>query len=200
MNQPLSRLPDIATLRQRCQAMAMLDAVLSPEWEDRYYSFNAAWGDAEELASMRNGSGDNWFIVFSAAGVYGQCFDHEAPNAPEVLDAVPAVFGPYVTEPAFADHTGSQAVTACFWRENDAAWGAAAADRGGDDLLELLLDGTPEAYKIWAEDYYEVDVNLAAAQHVYAMQPLTTEIVADLNPDVEISDLEDDIAEINYPR
>jgi hypothetical protein len=30
--------------------MAMLDAVLSPEWEDRYYSCNVAWGDAEALA------------------------------------------------------------------------------------------------------------------------------------------------------
>ncbi|MFD6400224.1 hypothetical protein [Nocardia sp. NPDC060249] len=92
MNHLLPRLPDIATLRRRCQAMAMLDAVLSPEWADRYYSYDAAWGATEELASMRNSSGDNWFIVFCAAGVYGQSFDHEAPSAPEVLENVPAVF------------------------------------------------------------------------------------------------------------
>ncbi|MFJ9743779.1 hypothetical protein ACIRS4_37680, partial [Streptomyces sp. NPDC101166] len=99
----MRRLPEIQVLRDRCRAMAMLDAILSPEWESRYYSFDSTWGEGEEVASMRNGSGDDWFIVFSGAGVYGRGFDHEAPNAPDVLQAVPSVFEIYVTEPAFAD-------------------------------------------------------------------------------------------------
>lgn len=35
-------LPDIATLRQRAKALAMLDAIVSPEWEYRYFSYNAS--------------------------------------------------------------------------------------------------------------------------------------------------------------
>ncbi|MEV4156642.1 hypothetical protein AB0J48_26840 [Nocardia salmonicida] len=201
MNHLIPGLPDIATLRGRCQAMAMLDAVLSPEWEGRYHSYNAAWGDGEELASMRNGSGDSWFIVFSAAGVYGQSFDHEAANAPHVLEAVPSVFGPYVTEPAFADHTGSPAVTGCFWRVADAAdWSISTAGHGAHDLLDLVLEGTPDAYKAWAEDYYGTSVNLSCVERIYALRPLTADIVAGLNPEAEIFDLEDDIIEIDYPR
>ena len=49
----LSLLPDVARLRQTLQAMAMLDAVLCPEWQFRYYSFNAAWAAGEQMGSMR---------------------------------------------------------------------------------------------------------------------------------------------------
>ncbi|MEV4128515.1 hypothetical protein [Nocardia sp. NPDC049707] len=201
MNDLLRRLPEIAVLRDRCRTMAMLDAILSPEWEFRYFSFNARWGDAEEMASMRNGSGDDWFIVFTDAGVYGRGFDHEAPNAPQVLQAVPGVFGSYVAEPAFADHDGSPRATVCFWREPaDAEWGIAAADQGGHGLFELLVEGTPEAYQNWAEDYYETDVSLPAVEHVYALRPLTPAVVTQLNPEVELVDLDLDIDEIGYPR
>lgn len=37
----LGALPDIATLERLCQSLALLDAILSREWEYRYYSFNA---------------------------------------------------------------------------------------------------------------------------------------------------------------
>ncbi|MFE4802065.1 hypothetical protein ACFRFL_45945 [Streptomyces sp. NPDC056708] len=36
--------------------------------------------DGEEMASMRNGSGDEYSIVFSAAGAYVRGFDHETPT------------------------------------------------------------------------------------------------------------------------
>ena len=38
----LSRLPSIASFRRLTRALAMLDAVLSPDWEARYYSFKLA--------------------------------------------------------------------------------------------------------------------------------------------------------------
>jgi hypothetical protein len=61
------QLPDIAVVRDRSRSLAMLDAILSPEWEYRYYSFDATWGPEDELASMRNGTGDDYAIVFSPA-------------------------------------------------------------------------------------------------------------------------------------
>jgi hypothetical protein len=76
------RLPDIPVVRDRSRALAMLDAILSPEWEYRYYSFVAAWGPAQELASMRNGSGDDYAIVFSPAGAWIRVFAHESPMSP----------------------------------------------------------------------------------------------------------------------
>ncbi|WP_198347813.1 hypothetical protein [Nocardia terrae] len=201
MKELLGRLPEISALRDRCRAMAMLDAIVSPDWESRYYSFNSAWGEGEEMASMRDGQGNDWFIVFTAAGVYGRGFDHEAPNAQQVLRAVPSVFESQVAEPAFADHEGAPLATVCFWREpGDDEWGVSTADLGGQGLFELLLEGTPQAYRLWAADYYEVDLDLAAVEHVYELQPLTPAVIDRINPAVRLSDLHDDLEEIGYPR
>ena len=51
----LSLLPPIDQLRSVLQAMAMLDAILSPEWEYRYYSFNARWSKGATYWSIEAG-------------------------------------------------------------------------------------------------------------------------------------------------
>jgi hypothetical protein len=63
-------LPPIEQLIRRCRALAVLDLILSPEWQYRYYSFNSKWSDAEQMASMRDGCGNEWWIVF--IGMAGQ--------------------------------------------------------------------------------------------------------------------------------
>ncbi|MET9397863.1 hypothetical protein [Kitasatospora sp. NPDC002965] len=203
MHDLLLRLPDIPALRDRCRALAMLDAVLSPDWGDRYYSFDAHWGKGEEMASMRNGQGDDWFMVFSAAGVYARGLDHEAPNAPHLLAEVPESFRSYVDEPAFADSEGRPDLTVCFWRESgDTRWQAPqTAPTGGVELFGLLADGTATAYRAWAEDYYEPEhePDLAAVEHVLALRPLTGAVVSALNPETDLGDIADDIVGIGYP-
>jgi len=56
----------------------MLDAILCPEWEYRYHSFNARWAGGEAMASMRDGCGDGYFILFTAAGAIMKGFVHES--------------------------------------------------------------------------------------------------------------------------
>ncbi|MGW9211019.1 hypothetical protein ACWGR4_29045 [Embleya sp. NPDC055664] len=211
-------LPSIADLRNVCRSLAMLDAILSPHWEGRYHSFNAGWADGEEMASMRNGSGDEYSVVFSAAGVYVRGFDHEAPMSPYandgepwpgVIDEVPEVFGPFVEEPAFTDEDDVPVVTACLWREStDDRWRHGAIDfpagssdpDGATRLFELLVDRSPEAFRRFAEDYYEVPVDLGAVRDVYALRPLSHELVSSLNAEVSLTDLAEDITEIGYPQ
>jgi hypothetical protein len=212
------RLPDISVVRDRSRSLAMLDAIISPEWEYRYYSFNAAWGPAQELASMRNGSGDDYAIVFSPAGAWVRVFAHESPMSPwglepprpwpGVLDTVPPAFQACVQEPAFTLDAVPM-VTACLWRQiTDDRWHTGAIDfpagqedpDGSEWLLELLLDDSPEAYRRFAEDYYELNsVNLAAVRQVYALRPLTQPLVTALNDRLSVADLAYDIAEIGYP-
>jgi hypothetical protein len=171
------------------------------------------------MASMRNGEGDDYFIVFSPSGAYARGFDHESPMSPYrlippapwpgVFDAVPEAFRAHVTQLAFGDHEGNPLATVCFWREqNDAEWKCGPveplADGSEDDggagwLFGVLLDGKPEAYQKFAEDYYEVAADIGAIRHVYALRPLTQAIVSALNPDTSLSALEADIAEIGYP-
>ncbi|MER7694276.1 hypothetical protein [Streptomyces sp. NPDC097610] len=211
------QLPEISALRDHCRSMAMLEAILSPEWADRHYSFDAHWSAGEEMASMRDGSGDEFSIVFLAVGAYIRGFAHEShmsPYAndgpwPGVLDDLPEVFRSCVEEPAFTDEDGMPVVTACAWREvGDGAWNAGTIDfpddgasdpDGSEYLFRLLTDRSPEAFQYFAEDYYEVPVPPAAIQHVLALRPLTTEAVAALNPQVTMDALAKDIAEIGYP-
>ena len=56
-------LPDVPNLVRITKAIAMLDAIICPERLDRYYSFNAKWSPGEQMASMRNGSGDGYFAL-----------------------------------------------------------------------------------------------------------------------------------------
>lgn len=212
------QLPSIADLRNLCRSLAMLDAILSPDWEDRYYSFNAGWSDGEETASMRNGSGDEYSIVFSAAGAYVRGFGHESAMSPYgndgepwpgVVDDVPEVFRPFVEEPAFTDEDDVPVVTACLWRgATDDRWqhgvidfpaGRADPD-GAMALFKLLVDRSPEAFQRFAEDYYEVPVDLQAVRDVYALRPLSQKLVSSLSPEVTLSALADDIAEIGYAQ
>ncbi|MEU8974889.1 hypothetical protein AB0D11_37510 [Streptomyces monashensis] len=211
------QLPEIAALRDHCRSMAMVEAVLSPEWSDRYHSFNAHWSETEAMASMRNGSGDEYSIVFSAAGAYVRGFAHESPMSPYaedgpwpgVLDKVPDVFQSCVEEPAFSDEDGMPVVTACMWRgAGDDRWKTGTIDfpevTAGDPdgaayLFGLLTDRSAEAFQRWAEDYYEVSVDLEAVRHVLSSHPLTEGVVRALNPESTLADLARDITEIGYP-
>lgn len=210
-------LPAIDVVRDRCRALAVLDAVMSRDWEARYYSFSASWSEAEEVASMSDGSGNEYSIVFSAAGAYARGFDHESPMSPYresppepwpgLFEGLPEVFRSCVDEPAFTDEDGTPLATVCFWRERgDAEWGSGVPEPGAEDdgsaewLFDVLVDGRPEAYKEFAEDYYEVDVDLDAVRHVYALRPLTQAVVSALNPDVALDDLDQELVQIGYPR
>lgn len=63
-------LPDIETLHDRCRALAVLEAIISPNWGSRCYSYDDAWNTGEQMASMRNGSGDEYWIAFTGAGAF----------------------------------------------------------------------------------------------------------------------------------
>ncbi|WP_346345591.1 hypothetical protein [Streptomyces sp. SID5643] len=66
--------------------MAVVEAVLSPEWESRHHSFDDHWSETESMASMLSGSGDEYSVVFSPVGVYVREFDHESPMSPDTED------------------------------------------------------------------------------------------------------------------
>jgi hypothetical protein len=208
-------LPDVATLRDRCRALAMLDGILSPEWESRYYSFDSQWAPGEEMASMRNGQGDAWSIVFSPAGAFVRGFDHESPMSPAVnddelwpglVDAVPGVFSGCVTEPAFS-FNGVLEATVCLWRrDGDDRWHVGDIEfpdgvdpDGADRLFAAVMDATPTAYQRFAEDYFEEALDSDAVREIFALRPLTDDVVRRLNSALTVGDLADDVAAIGYP-
>jgi hypothetical protein len=211
----LSLLPDVDRLKALMQSMALLDAILQPEWQYRFYSFNSKWSAGEQMGSMRNGQGDDFFAWFNAAGCWLKGFAHEAPMSPYrddssrqvwpgVLDTIPAEFAECLTEPAF----NIAEATFCIWRRyGDASWqrGAIVFPKGhrdpdGSAYLLSPLDDRPETYTEWAMIHFSkpsLDVELV--RHIYEHRQLTKKLVEQLNPAISLEDLTADIKEISYP-
>lgn len=80
-------LPDIPDLKRLCQSVAILDAILQPKWDFRYFSFNSRWAEGEMMASMRDGSGDDYFLLFNKAGAILKGYAHESTMAEYYVDS-----------------------------------------------------------------------------------------------------------------
>ncbi len=197
----------VEDLRRLCQSLAVLDAILCPEWEYRYFSFNSAWAPGEMLASMRNGEGDDWLILWSRHGAIVKGFVHDAPMAegcpwPGVLDGVPAEFQGLLNDPAFS----RQQTTFCLWRRpSDPRWRVGEIDypdhRDPDGARSLLrfLDGDPETYRRWGEEYFGSPLDPRAVEHIYRQDPLSPFVVRALNPDAAFPEVRGELVEIGYP-
>jgi len=209
----LAALPDIEDLRRLTQSLAMLDAIKSPEWEYRYYSFNSKWDEGEMMASMRNGSGDEYFILFDSHGAIMKGFDHESSMSPwsteeeklwlGIFDDVPPEFQSFLSEPAFS----IPETTFCIWRRYiDPSWQVGRInypdedDPDGSEYMLSILDGQPSTYKEFAESYYEKSLDLEAIEQIYRHEPLTNKIVARLNDGIALESLITDVEQIAYPK
>jgi hypothetical protein len=209
----LDTIPDVEALKKLCQSLAMLDAIVSPEWDYRYYSFNSKWAEGEMMASMRDGSGDEYFILFDSHGAIMKGFAHESCMSPwaneseqvwpGVLDQVPAEFEEFLTEPAFS----MAETTFCIWRRyGDPSWQTGQieypdeADPDGSEDLLFILDGEPKTYQEFAQQYYERPIDLGLVMSVYEHQSLTPEMIEKLNPEVSLESVKSDLEQIDYPR
>jgi hypothetical protein len=210
---PMTSLSAIPELLKRTKALAALDLILSPEWEYRYYSFNSAWSPGEKMASMRNGCGDEWWLVFHTedwAALKGLNHESEAwtGKREELSAAIRAVMPPdlsaFSKEPAFRwDSTGF----AYFCLPPKSKWIRAndltqfsGLDAGEDDLL-CHLSGDPSDYSSFAEDYYERAVSVNMVADIFLHAPITEQLVSSLNPDITLKDISNELfAEIGYPR
>lgn len=206
----LAPLPDIDALRRLLQSLAVLDAILMPERESRYFTFDAGWAAGERVGWMRNGSGDDFVAHFGPAGCWLKGFAHESPMSPYrehpprpwpgALDAVPEAFADCLREPAFEAETA----TFCLWRRpGDPLWqtGPVAFPPGEPDPdgSQALLDGRPASYRDWAAEYYGREVDLTAVEHVYRHWPLESQVLERLDPRMRLGDLTTELREIGYP-
>ncbi len=205
---PLS-FPDPRTLSNRAMALAMLDAIICPEFQYRYFSYDAAWSDNTQVAVMRNGDGDHWFLHLSSEGAALKGYVQALPRggaramALEVQRRAPDEFGAFLHEPAFA----MDAVSYFYFRRSaDPAWSKVAhpdaalahwAD-GSEEFLSILL-APASCYYDYACDYFECEPPLASIEHIYALAPLTAGVVRSLNPQMTLEQARAAAEAIGYP-
>ena len=208
----LHLLPDVDALRRTCLAISALDAVLSSEPEFRYYRFDPRWARDRQLAVMRDDSGDEWFALFSPAGVVLKGFVPDAamaepvnrggPPWPGVMDDVPPAFHEIFNDPRYA----AGRATFCVWRgKGDSDWQHGTVkfppgkDPDGSEHLLAMLDGDPVTYARWAEQYYEIEIPFIDVRRIYLHRPMTEEMARSLNPQREWATLAEELEKIGYP-
>lgn len=193
---------------RRAQSLAFLDALISPEWQYRYYSMNVAWSAGQQMASVRNGEGDYAFFLFSTGMCCFKELNHgQSDHLPEVTEFIrkqqatlPDVVQHVLDEPAFY----VDECTVLGWCEvPDEVWHELrSVDIAGQEnprLSALLLTGTPEDYVAWAEEYYEQEISVEGVQRVFDHEPLREALVQSINPALTLLEVLEDAHEIGYP-
>jgi hypothetical protein len=187
-------LPEPAELERICKAIAALDAIISLEWDYRYFSYASTWAPGERMASMRNGSGDDYFIAFTPAGVFVKSFWHEYPH--EDRDAIyrglPDSLRKQLDEPVFE----TELVTWGGWHAGD-GWTLRGNAKPLEEFREILA-GDAQAYRSYAADYFELDVPLAAIERVLAGKPIDENVVQKILPDRSLGEVADELRAIGY--
>lgn len=201
----LNFLPDRQKLQTICKAISVLDAILSPEWEYRYYSYNNQWSDDEEFCEMRDGSGDHMLILFRQDGcvINGFAHEYEQPDKGQVTFGLPPIFEEFI----FGEPVKTIGTTFCIWTTEEKNWQVGQIDRPEDDSEEMLkiFDGNPQTYVDWAtayfeECYVESGIPLETVEKIYSGETLTKKLVLTIVEELEDwEQLEEDLNEMGYP-
>ena len=202
MPTPTPTLPHPERLERICQGLAALDAMVCEDWAYRYYSFDRAWSPAARLASMRDGSGDEWFLAFAPSGAGAGAFFsaswHGAPElpppsaSPPPYQGIPAALEPYVTEPAFSGSPRTYAG----WFDGSSWTLRGQVGALGDELV--MLGGDARAYQSHARDYFEIELPLEAIVHVLDGKPIDAALLAELGSNRTLAEVDADLKEIGY--
>ncbi len=189
-----SEVPKAAILRARLQSLAMMDAILMPDWEMRYFSFNSNW-TGKMMGSMRDGEGSEFFFLFDDMGAAGKiyCPEHCVPDV--VLAQISRDFSSFLSEPAFSMHQ----VTCCLWQrfqEND--WSVVPQEIEKIPLLAFVGD-QGDYYRTWAERYYERGLLSSDVETVFEHRPLTRDLLFSLSKEPDFQRISSEAAEIAYP-
>lgn len=199
-----SLLPDREALQKICKAISVLDAIISQEWEYRYYSYNNTWDDDEEFFEMRNGSGDQMLILFRQDGcvINGFAHEYDQHDKQKLTKNLPSIFNDFI----FGEPVKTIGTTFCLWTTEQRNWQVGQLERYDDNSNEMLniFDGQPQTYIDWATDYFEESykesgIPLDTVLKIYSGQTLTKEMVFSIVDELDDwEQLKADLKEIGY--
>jgi hypothetical protein len=197
-------LPNKKTLQNICKAISVLDAIICPEWEYRYYSYNSKWGEGEEFYEMRDGSGDLMNILFleNHCVINGFAHEYQHNTKSDLTKNLPEIYNDFI----FGEPVVSFGTTFCLWTNETENWEVGTIEDYNDNSAELLniFDGNPQTYINWASDYFdesykETGIPLKTVTEIYEGKVLTKEMVLSIVDEIKDWELlEEDLKEINY--
>lgn len=183
----------IEALCKKMKVLALLDAIIEQERQYRYFSYNTNWSDSEEMGSLRDGCGGEWFLWVSGEIAGYKCFSPEDGLMSDfdlVKSNAPEGYKEFFAEPAFSmDHA------TCIWYVENSEWVKHGKPVNWLIDLEDISNWSAKGYHAWATDYYEQDIDLATVEQIFGGQ-LNEQLVRKLNPDIEMGELLDELSEI----
>ena len=198
-------LPDRKSLETICKAISVLDAIISQEWQFRYYSFNSKWDINERCLQMRNGEGEEMHILFREDGcaVNGFAHEYDQPNKSKLTTNLPTIFKDFI----FGEPVNSIGTTFCLWTTELKNWQIGQLENFDDNSEYFLniFDGQPKTYIDWATEYFEESykesgIPLGTVSKIYGGQTLTKKMVLSIVDELEDwEQLRTDLEEIDYP-
>lgn len=183
-----SSLPDRHKLKAICRSISVIDAILSEDWLDRYYTYNSKWADGEEFGGMKNGEGDELLILFRNDGcvINGMTHEYYPKDKSKLTAGLPKIYDEFI----FGEPVHSIGTTFCIWT-NSNVWQIGEVENFEDGSADMLniFDGNPQTYIDWATDYYEdrfvVNENtLKVVTDIYEGKALTKSMVLTINSDI----------------
>jgi hypothetical protein len=201
MTNILSSLTSIK-LKSKLLALATLDALICPEWEYRYFSYNSKWSVDEEMASMRDGEGSDYFVWFfeDKIAIKGCSVNSNLVGSKTYLERifneVPCEFSNFLNEAAFTINEASF----IFWYQENIGWSKVSTDMndGSEDLLSWIL-GDEFFHKNWIKDYYDLDMNIDDVAYIFQGKTVTQDFLQKINFSGDIKSLISDLEEIGFP-
>ncbi len=192
-------------LLHHCRALAIADTILMPEWEYRYFSFNRFWSynPCEMLASMRDGEGEEYFILFNEQGAAGKVFNGvpSTLHNENYLEKMPACFKSFMNEPAFCVENYSY----FFWimKNFKDSFVPLRRDDNNYGPGEFLANDF-RFYHQWAQNYYDRDIDLDSIESIFIPHTLdphmphtiNKSVLNKLNHEISLDDIYDDLNEI----
>jgi hypothetical protein len=154
---------------------------------------------------MRNGSGDEMFVLFREEGCVINGFAHEykQPDKAALTQDLPPVFLEFV----FGEPTESIGTTFCLWTTEPNIWRSGKMEHYDDNSDEMLkiFDGQAQTYVNWATEYFEgsyreTGIPVDTIASIYSGKALTREMVlAIVNQFDDWEKLKSELTEIDYP-
>jgi len=196
-------LPNLEKLLQKSKSLATLDALCCQQWDLRYFSHNSNWAENEQMASMRDGEGNDYFILFALFGtaIKGCYIENGSFKNNEIAkkarSEMPNTFEVFFSEPAFSVHEAS---FIAWFDENSKKWRKTESEKeDGSKVLTEWLRKDELFFKNWAYSYYEIEVKLEFIEHIFQFKPIDEQLIQKLGIYVDRKQLKEDLDEIGYP-
>ncbi len=183
----------IEDFKNKLKYLALLDAILEQDWELRYYSYNASWSPEEEMASLRDSCGGEWFFLVTDKDIAFKCtspVDGLVADFQALKNQVPEKFSAFLNEPAFSMDEGS-----CIWYLEDNNWVTL-----GNEINDLpspikIQQMSALDYCNYASEILEQDIDRSIVQSIFG-GGFDLKLAVKLNPDADIDALKNEISEI----